>query len=241
MSNRKEKNLKASKVFIGKEHEPGMDFRIQSPNVGGRKIKVKGSPNTKHIVTAMIRNEQKMSRTVKYIETIFTGLSMSTTFQSTSLVAIAQGPSQSQRVADTVWIQAVDYSYHVTTANADIINTARVLILKWREDDTYSIPADIKVFNNFSNANTLSFFNFEQRQSYQVWYDAKLNLSGTATNPTAYSQHFITGTVRRTTRIDFHQGVVTGTNKVYLIYFADSSVTPFPELFINLRVWYYDE
>jgi len=218
-----------------------MDFRVQSPTVGGRKQIVPGNPRAKRMVSAMIHNERKITRTIKYIETLYTGLSMSTTFQSTSLVAIAQGYSQNQRVADTIWIQSVDYAYHVTTANADIINTARILLIMWKEDDTYSIPADIKVFNNFSNANTLSFLNFEQRESYHVWYDAKLNLSGTATNPTSYSQHFITGAVRKNSRIDYHPGVVTGTNKIFLVYFSDSAALPFPELYINLRVWYYDE
>jgi len=123
--------------------------------------------------------------TVKYTETLLLTTPMTTTGAFVQLTAIPQGSQQFQRIADTAWIERVDISYSVTTANADIFNLARLTFFRWTVSSALASPTTGELYSNYSNALVHSFFNFERRANYKVLMDNVMNLSGIATSPTS--------------------------------------------------------
>jgi len=225
------------------QHEPGIQSRIIPPQPTSKKKKpiAQGSEKVDGTQVAAIIDRRLMTNTAKYFEVLFTGVNMSTTGAFTTITAITQGPSQNERVADTIWLERIDLSYGITTGNADIFNLSRVTLLKWKVSDALALPTTAEVFSNWSNALVHSFLNFERRQLYAVFHDHKFNMTGTATDPTINSQHYVELAIpMNKAKIQFDQGVLTGTDKIYLFLGSDSSVLPFPVFNGNFRVWYYD-
>lgn len=199
-------------------------------------------PLTTARVGRMISERAKEDRTVKYFETLLTAAAMSTTFQLLDITAITQGQSQNERIADTVWLERIDMSYQINTANTDVFNVARLGLFKWKESSALALPTAADLFTNYTNALNHSFFNFERRQTYGVFMDNKINLSGVAASPTDNSQVLTEKQIPLNAhRIDYDIAATTGIGKIYLYFFSDSAALPFPQLEINFRVWYYDE
>jgi len=193
-------------------------------------------------VTSIVAQQAVKTRTVKYFETLLTAASMSTTAQFLDITAITQGPSQNERVADTVFLERLDVSCIITTANADVFNTGRFVLFKWNESSALAIPTAADLFTNFANALTTSFFNFERRKTYSVIRDDYLNLTGVATSPTVTSQVTCRYSLPMSSaRIDYDLAATTGVGKLYLCFLSDSSALPFPQLTVNFRVYFYDE
>jgi len=215
------------------------------PNQANKKSKKKLRPRKKmtvNQVSTILDRRLNSMKTIKYVETLLAGINISTSGLFTTLTAMVQGPSQDQRIADTVWVQRIDISYSVTTANADIFNLSRLMILSWKVSSALALPTTQEIFLNWVNALSHSFLNFERRQNYAVIRDWKINSTGTATNPTTGSQQFVENMISLNGhRIDFDPGALTGTNLIYLFLGSDSTVLPFPILTLNARVWYYDE
>lgn len=223
--------------------EEGIDTRTIPPVYKEKKRKIaKNNKLTQQNVNLMIERRLNNSRTIKYIEVFSPLLSMTHLGSFISLTNISQGSSQNQRIADTIWVQNIDYIIDVTTANNDILNMSRITFLIWKLSTTLATPSTNYIFTNWTNASVFSFLNFENRENYSVIKDLKFNSTGTSTNPTNNSQHYIQGRLRLNNhRIDYELGQVTGTKLIYQFYSSDSSVTPYPTMTSNIRVWYYDE
>jgi hypothetical protein len=223
--------------------DPGTSSRIVRPHITTPKVKLgKNQRVTTNTVSNLIRNNNLNSRTVKYTETLVSLTPITSTGTFILLTQIPQGPSQSQRIADTAWLQRIDINWSVNTANADIHNIVRKSLLTWQVSTALAGPTTSDMFTNFINAFTYSHWNFENRHLYNVISDELINLTGTSTNPTSYSQHSsITSLALKNRRIDFTPAATTATGHLYLFLSSDSLATPFPIIDLNLRVWYYDE
>jgi len=198
-------------------------------------------PTTREVIN-IVNNQLKKTKVIKYYETLVIANTMTTTGEFVSLTEITQGFSQLERIADTIWLQNIDISYDVYTANADPVNMARLTIFEWKTSSALSLPTVAQIFNNWSNAFEHAFFNFERRDLYSIKCDHKLNMTGIDTSPTNNSQHFVQKRINlKNLRVDFDQGALTGTNKLYLFLGSDSAVSPYPMINFNCRIWYYDE
>jgi len=231
---------------LGSNHtEPGIVSNVIPNNGVRRKAKTKMKPKQKTNVSqveAIVERRLLKVKVVKYLEVLATGVTMTTSGAFLDITAITQGPSQNERIADTVWIQSIDFSLGVTTANADVFNLARITFIKWKQSSVTALPTTLSVFSNWSNALVHSFLNFERRADYAVVTDNKMNLTGLATVPTINSQHLIERRISmNSSRIDYDQGVTSGVGKVYVFFGSDSSALPFPVININFRIWYYDD
>jgi hypothetical protein len=224
--------------------EPGIVSHVIPPT-GVRRTKTKIKPKQKvnsQQVSTIIERRLASVKTVKYLETLITATSLTTTGQFFQITTIPQGSAQNQRVVDTVWLQRIDLSLGITTANADIFNLGRITFLNWKVSSALASPTTAEIFTNWTNALVHSFLNFERRDLYSVVHDSKYNFTGVSTVPTINSQHYLETTLpMKNHRIDFDPGVTTGTGHIYLFLASDSSALPFPVININLRVWYYDE
>lgn len=197
---------------------------------------------TRKIGTTIPPVVKPQTKTVKYLETLLTGVNMSTSGAFTSLSAVSQGVTQGERLADTIWVERIDLSFAITTANADIFNLARVVLLRWNLASALALPTTAAIFSNWSNALVHSFQNFERRKDFTFLHDVRLNMTGVATNPTINSQHLVEATLTtHSSRIDFDLGSLNGVGNIYLFLGSDSVALPFPVFTGNFRLWYYDD
>lgn len=224
--------------------EEGVDTRITSPAFSqkkGKTIPEKRKVKKSDVIT-LIDQRMTRNRVIKYLLTTNVNQTMTTTLQEACITLIPQGPAQSQRIADTVWIERVEIRADVTLANSDIYGLARLGIYRWKDSTALSTPTPIDLFQTSTTNVVLSFFNFERKNLYHIHADEILNLSGTATNPTVFSQHWINRAIGFNSQMmQFDLGVNTATNHLFLYWASDSTVAPNPLFEYMVRVWYYDE
>jgi hypothetical protein len=190
----------------------------------------------------LIDNRLNRNRVIKYIETGNSAQSMSTTFQEACLTLVPQGPAQSQRVADTIWLQRIEMKINVTSANVDVFNLARLVLIRWKVSSSLALPTSADLFNNFGTNVVHSFLNFERRENYSISLDTTLNLTGVAASPTNTSQHWLNLTHNMGNQlVQFDPAATTATDHIFFGWFSDSAAIPFPVLNYNFRIWYYDE
>jgi len=192
---------------------------------------------------ALLMKEMMMKkRTVKYFDTDLLAVSSTTTVSSTALSIIPQGVTQSERVADTVFIQRVDIRMNLTTANADVFNLARFIFFIWWQNSASVSPNPNSIVESSATYGPYSMLNFEGREYFSVLRDITFNMTGVVASPTPNSQHFYTDAITLSDhRIDFNTGVTNGTGMIYLQNYSDSSVAPWPEFNLVVRFYYSDE
>jgi len=223
---------------------PGISSKIIPPAYSAKKLRAKKrkkGPMTNNDISLIIESKMKKNRVIKYIETLLANISATTTGNFVQLSSIIQGVLQHERIADTVWIQRIDYSLNFTTGNADIFNLVRMVFFIWKTSTALALPTTNEIFNNWAFALIHSMLNFERRDTYHLLKDTRYNMSGTASNPTNYSQQLQFGTIKMNNRIDFDPSILTAYNHVYVFFASDSAAIPFPVLQANFRLWYYDD
>jgi len=229
--------------------EEGIDTRIAPPSYNPRKPNLAKGQNkgkrgkvTISQVATLVDDRIARKRTIKYFETSNTGQPMTTGFQAIGTTYVPQGDGQGQRIADTIWVQRLEVRADVTLANADVYGLARVGFFKWVPSNALAVPDGSEIFQTYTTNPVLSFFCVETREYYRIFADETLNLSGTATNPTAFSQHWLSRTLELGgVMVQYDLGVTTGTGHIFMYWVSDSTVVPHPLLEYNVRIWYYDE
>jgi len=155
----------------------------------------------------------------------------------TDLCLIPQGITREDRVFDYSQLKKIQIHYNVSTENADAFNNVRVCFVLWRPN---SVPTFASIFQNGSTT-IYPFYQFDNAQEYEVMYDVKHAMAGTATNPTPTGNitRFLTIHMRRGgLPMKFVAGTTAGTNHVYLVMSGDSALTPFPLIICNVRLIY---
>jgi hypothetical protein len=160
-----------------------------------------------------------------------------------NLTLIAQGPGQSQRIADTVWLQHMDVRFSANAANADVFSHMRFFFFIWKENTLVANPTSAAIFTSATSQSVYTMLDYENRALRKlVSPDYLLNFTGTSTNPTKGSQiDIIKRYELKNTRVDYTLGATTGINQLFFINYSDSLLTPFPSYQFLARVWYYDE
>jgi len=216
--------------------------RTQKRNGTSRPLHSIKEQHIRTIVRKELKQEEKKTRTVKYFDTYLNGQNSTTTLGYQGLSPVPQGIGQSQRVADTIWIDSVDVRFNATTANADIFATMRWGLFIWWQNTNSVTPGTTSILESTATFGTLSPFNFEGREYYSVMLDKFENFTGTATAPTVNSQ--INHIFRKKLsghRLDFEVAATTGTGHLYFYNVSDSALAPHPVYSIQFRIWYYDE
>jgi len=234
---------KTAKIIKQRRAEEGIDTHITPPAfTPKRPRKARKGKVTMSQVAVLVDDRIARNRTIKYLVTSNVNQSMTTTFMAAGMTLVPQGDGQSQRVADTIWVQRLEIRADVTLANADVYGLARVGIFKWVPSNALAVPTGPEILQTYSTNPVLSAFSFETRDYYRIIMDETLNLSGTATNPTAFSQHWLARTFDLgSIMVQYDLGVTTGTNQLFLFWVSDSTVAPNPLFEYMVRVWYYDE
>lgn len=226
------------------QHEEGISTKLMPPRSNNPRPRMGRNNNlTPQQVGSIVDHRIASLKTVKYFELFSNITTVSSSGTVVDLSAIPQGVAQLDRVADTVFIQNADIRLSVVTANADIYNLVRIIFFTWKVDSALSAPtiADILAFTG-STPLVYANFNFENRQMYGVLKDIVFNMSGTSTNPTKNSQHYMEFRLPMSRRrIDYNLGSTSGTGKIYFAVMSDSAAVPYPVLNLNMRIWYMDD
>jgi len=207
----------------------------------GRKRKAKGRKIPVHEQVAL-EVERKMikNRVVKYADFAYgipTPTAISTTVIMNWVTQIPQGVMQSDRVADTYYIHAVDVRMGLIFG--DSTNFVRMVWFLWKFDNgTFAPISSLILENNAPIFAVWSPLDFEHRDNYSVLEDETFNLVSTASTG---SQTIIRRFGLGGHRVACNMGAMTGVGHLYWCYASDSGVLPEPEVSIYYRVWFYDE
>jgi len=160
-----------------------------------------------------------------------------------ALSVIPQGNGQSQRVANTVKLKKLVFNFSIYMANTDIVTTSRLIFFRWMPSNVSTAPTVASILQNPSVAQVFSHLDFENQQQYEILWDKTFHQSGGASTPSSTSnigKFNLVIPLWSNPLINFGNAVTTGTESLYLLSISDSSLTPFPELSFNLRVYYDD-
>jgi len=204
--------------------------------------KKKGKLGVADEVSLQLERQMARNRVVKYFDSDTLNAASTTTVATILATAIPQGVAQNQRVADTVFVHALDIRMNITTANSDVFNCARFLWFLWWQNSASVTPNPNSIVENSSTYGIYSHYNFEGREYFSLLKDCVFNMTGTLTDPTANSQHVYTMRIPLSEhRIDFNTGVTNGTGHIYFQNYSDSSIAPWPVFNAVYRTWYSDD
>jgi len=159
------------------------------------------------------------------------------------LSVIPQGSGTSQRVANTIRMRRLYLNLSIYLTNTDIVTTSRVILFRWIENTASATPTVGAILENPSSTQVFSHFDFENQQNYEVIWDKVFHQSGGATTPSSTSNmgfFNLSIPLKKNPCVNYNAGATTGTNTLYMLTISDSSLTPFPLISFNLRVYYDD-
>lgn len=206
------------------------------------KPKIKSKP-IKVLIHEEIYRDKLKSRTIKYLDNYISG-NVTSTPGLYSLCNIPQGATQSERVADTIWMTKIESRIIFLQDNIDVSNTVRFFYFIWKINDNSAAPSSITLFDyNIGSWNTLTPLNFDYRKNYRVVGKDHFSMliGGTSSYTEITGRTFQPNYVLNNQRVDYTEGLMSGTNKLYFAWLSSSSVTPYPLIAAQFRLWYYDE
>jgi len=187
-----------------------------------------------------LRKKKEYSQ-LKYIDTHVVAVSPNVTPVSVDLSAIAQGVAQSQRVSETVMFERADVCLQYTQSTADFYASVRVVMFIWNQNNTSIVPGPNSVLENPATTATLSMYNWQGRQEYQILADHVSQVSGSAAFITTRSYVLDKFVVPLGGRRAMYDGsALTGSKHLYLLYMSDSALPPNPTLTFLVRLWYWN-
>jgi len=213
-----------------KKHKRNVKKRNKKKNVPGE------------IQSALARRDNRL-RVEKYAdyEFVTSSIPASTSGNIQQLTVIQQGVAQSQRIADTVFLNRMDLRMSVIWG--DSTNIARFTIIKYLIDTSITPPSMGEIYDQFTMAPYCP-FSFENRKYYRVLYDKTWSLTGPLATSTTLSSKScfvdVSSLGLGSSRIDFDAGAPSGTGHIFGLWSSDSSIAPYPTFTGIFRFWYFD-
>jgi len=191
------------------------------------------------IVNQSLRERHVPLAQLKYFDTAYSGgVTTAPTYFSVSLVP--QGVSQSQRIGDFIIAERFEVRGNFVQTNSDIISSTRLLLFNWLPNTAVLLPGSTSILENPGSVTINSFYNYEGRQEYIVRHDVTYRLSGLATAPTQSSNLSASFTISNIGKIVYNLAATNGTHQLYFLVLSDSAILPYPAVYLNCRLWYYD-
>jgi hypothetical protein len=179
---------------------------------------------------------------VKYFDSYVANTTVTNVGTMTNLYAPTQGTGTSQRVGDVTFLQRLYMNYKVSTQNADVFNTVRLVLFKWIPNAVLLAPTFATLTNGGGTTTTQWMYDWQYSNQFKILYDRVHLLSGLATAPTAAGHQAASLELDlNNLRVQFSIGAATGSNDIFLFVISDSIVAPFPLLEYGARIVYCDE
>lgn len=157
----------------------------------------------------------------------------------TSVTDISLGQTDNTRIGNHVHMK--NLNGRVTILNADATNVIRVIIFKWKENDTFNVPTAAQVLANGPSGgpDVYSTYNRDSPGNYTIIKDFFFVGNGnSAASNLIQKKEF---KVKLSGKTQFYSDVGTsGTNKYYIMYQSDSAAVNHPTVSYNLEFDYTD-
>lgn len=177
------------------------------------------------------------SKELNYTDTnIATGTDVTTTGTITSLVDIAQGDGEGERLNDKIELTSFKTQIHLR-ANTSPLGTVRYILFRWISDNNVESP----VVSSILEGDDMSFIVADQakRKKFQVLWDKQVTITNDTSSP--YHGRIIKKTVRLKNKpIYFNAAATTGRYMLYLLAILNSGTANDIEHEQNIRVFYRD-
>jgi len=157
----------------------------------------------------------------------------------TSLSDISQGVTDNNRVGNHIHLKTLKGT--LTCLAADSTNIMRVIIFKWKENDTYNPPtlAQILAVGPSGGPDFYSSYAPENPGNYVILKDYQLvGCNGSSASNLIQIRKFsikLSGKVQY-----FSDGGTSGTNKIFIMWFSDSSAVTHPAISYNTELSFSD-
>lgn len=193
-----------------------------------------------------MRNDGSQSRGSTSKEKFF-DVTVVTTLTSTGAVSaltgnITSGAGVRQRTGDTVKALRMYVNYDLEAINADIFTVSRLIFFQWIPNTTISgAPAITSILQS---ANVNAMYNFQNANQYRILADNVHLQAGIAAAPTASGYQGYYGKIPIASAIknlEFSEGVVTGSNQIFVALVSNSLIAPFPNLNLISRFIYTED
>jgi hypothetical protein len=163
----------------------------------------------------------------------------------TRLTSVTQGVGFTQRVGNELAIKKFIFKYAIQVgatgiiSAADEFNTVRVIIFRWKNDDTFAFPAIGDILDLSAGTITNRTYNFDTRMDYHVLYDQSHVVFNTPIwNGAAVQWNHGVGSnyaspapivlPNAVGKILFENNAITGNGHIYSLVVSDSAFSPHP-------------
>jgi hypothetical protein len=224
-------------------------------------VQGKGAPFTsqqKKAIRSMIESE---------IETKYTTEGLSTTISNAGtfwqVTTLGQGLQGYARVGDRIDVHRIELNYKITApvggliTAADVNDTVRVILFRWKMDDAADPPAVTKILSaplNAAHSDITQYnYNRDMQEKWSIIYDRTHVVynqpvyDGTNVVYKPGDDHvYCSGTLEFKGKqchgksINFNAGTNTGEGMIYMLFVSDSSFVPHPSVVASLQVDFTD-
>jgi len=182
------------------------------------------------------RNRQHQLR--KVYDLALLALSPSTTTTLTALFSPGQNVAVNGRTGDFTYSDALEFTYTIACANADLYTTVRVQIIQWYENNGLVAPTAAILFQLAADG-IYAMPDLNYSNQYHIVYDRLHSFAGLATAPTSSSNQAVHMVLRAPSQFrpknTFTVGAATCDNCLYLVVTSDSAIAPFPVMNFKSR------
>jgi len=216
---------------------------MKAPDQTKKRRKNKKLNKQGQVIKQQVMMSIERKRVAKYVDLGLLTDNSTTTVGYQIISLIPQGDAQSQRVADTVYLDRLDIrmNAYMLETTTDFTNYIRWGFFMWKPNTQTYTPTALTIFQNPTSYSINSPLTFETRDDYSMLADMHTKLTGYVGVPTAASQQIYDFSINlKNHRIQFNIGLGTGTGHIYFVNFSDSSTSPFPQYNLVTRLWYYD-
>lgn len=150
----------------------------------------------------------------------------------------SQGDSLSTRDGDEILLKKL--SCRLNVISADNTNIVRLIVFRWRADNTTAANVPIPT-NILQNLNATAFYNYTAFRSNEmtILYDKLVALSSTGSQDMIIRRDLYGKNLGKK-RITFDAAVITGTDQIYYLLISDSVAAPHPQVGGYFRLEYTD-
>lgn len=148
----------------------------------------------------------------------------------------AQGDGSNQRDGDQLYLKSVQLNAQMNCAT-DTVNTQRLIIFQWMEDDTSCTPAVGDILQNTTNAALpFSFYVTNPGRKFRVLYDKVFNFDGSGGSQALRVVNAKLNPPQK--KMSFDPATITGVGNLYMLVCGIKAAGALNQ--INYRIRYYD-
>lgn len=144
-----------------------------------------------------------------------------------SLSNIPLGNTDNTRVGNHIHLNQLNFRSTILTADAT--NVVRVIIFKWKENDSFNPPNIAQILINGPSLvpDTVSHYNRETTEAYQILRDVTI----TGMNNSDSLIQKLNFSIKLSGKTQYYTDAGTaGLNKLYVLYLSDSAAVPNPTI-----------